>query len=91
MFKYHFDMGHCFSKVVVVSKKVKIYIYIFFYFFLETTTTFFNKTDMVLGKKWLFSIWNVEKGRKSPVNTSVEGNPSQPQSCLCLARATSRN
>ena len=23
MFKYHSDMGHCFSKVVVVSKKVK--------------------------------------------------------------------
>ena len=33
MFKYHSDMGHCFSKVVVVSKKkVKKKKFFFFYF-----------------------------------------------------------
>ena len=29
MFKYHSDMGHCFSKVVVVSKKKKFFFLLF--------------------------------------------------------------
>ena len=48
MFKYHSDMGHCFSSVVVVSKKV-----IFFTFHK------LEKKDMVLEKMWLFLIGNM--------------------------------
>ena len=57
MFKYHSDMGHCFS-VVMVSKKSKKKSE--FFFFLNW------------GKRWLFSIGNgakirpLEMGRKSP-------------------------
>ena len=29
MFKYHSDMGHCFSQVVVVSKKSKFFFLLF--------------------------------------------------------------
>ena len=67
MFKYHSDMGHCFSQIVVVFKKSKKK-NIFFFTFLHW--------DMVLGKKvatFVFSIGNgaeiqpIEMGRKSPV------------------------
>ena len=53
MFKYHSDMGHCFSYVVVVSKKGKknIYVYIFF------TFLYLGKMDMELGKKVAIFAW----------------------------------
>ena len=63
MFRYHSDMGHCFSKVVVVSKKKKkkkIFLYL-------------GKTDMALGKKIAIFDGNgaeirpQEMGRKFPV------------------------
>ena len=72
MFKYHSDTGHCFSYIVVVSKKILFVI---------------GKTNMVLGKRWIFSIWNVakvrpvEKGRKClgsmnvNVHTNQDGDP----------------
>ena len=60
-FKYHSDMGHCFSYGPVVVKKN------FFFFFFD-----WDKQDMVLGKRWLFSIGNgaeirpLQKGIKCP-------------------------
>ena len=61
MFKYHSDMGQCFSQVVVVKK------YIYFYF------TFLNlgKTDMVLEKKVAIFYW--EWGRNSAPRHAREG------------------
>ena len=62
MLKYHSDMGHCFSLVLVVSKKVK------------KSTFLYWENRHGIGEKWIFSIWNGaeirphEKGRKSPVN-----------------------
>ena len=44
--KYYSDMGHCFSKVVMVSKKSKKDIYMFVLHF-----SLLGKTDMELGKK----------------------------------------
>ena len=50
MFKYHSDMGHCFSYVVVVSKKKDFF---FFFSFLnwENQTWYWEN-------RWLFSIGN---------------------------------
>ena len=65
MFKYHSDMGHCFSSVEVVSKKINIY-YNFFTFLNWENQTWY------LEKRWLFSIgngaeiWPLEISRKSP-------------------------
>ena len=64
MFKYHSDMGHCFSQVHVLVVSEKKY---FFFTFLnwENQTWYWEKI-------WLFSIGNVaeiqplEMGRKSP-------------------------
>ena len=64
-------MGHCFSKK---SKKKNQKNFFFFFYF-----SLLGKTDMVLGKMWLFSIENgaeirpLEMGRKSPVQCSFRG------------------
>ena len=76
MFKYHSDMGHCFSYVEVVSKN--IFFFFFFYF------SQLRKTDVVLGKRWLFSIGNVVEIR--PLEISREGQKmhcvAQSETCL---------
>ena len=51
MFKYHSDMGQCFSYVVVVSKKSKKKIFFFLFLFL------IGKINMVLGKKVVIFDW----------------------------------
>ena len=67
MFKDHSDMGHCFSEVVVVSKKRKIKKMFFFLTFLN-----WGKQAWYLEKRWPFLIGNgaeiqlLEKVRKSP-------------------------
>ena len=64
MFKYHSDMGHCFSYVVVVSKESKKKMFVFFCFVFYFS--FFGKDDvmdMVLGKK--IAIFDWEWGRNS--------------------------
>ena len=82
VFKYHSDMGHCFSYVVVVSKKSKKKKKkkIFFFF------TFLNwkKKTWYWRKRWLFSIGNgdeirpVENGRKCPVRLLLSFSAVQP-------------
>ena len=70
MFKYHSDMGHCFSYVVVVLKKIKkikIKTYFFIFYFSQL-----GKTDMVLGKKVAIFDWELgrnlapREGQKMP-------------------------
>ena len=57
MFKYHFEMGHCFSQLVVVSKKSK--------------KKYWGDQTWYWEKRWLFLIGNgaqirpLEKDRKS--------------------------
>ena len=68
MFKYHSDMGQCFSKVVAVSKKEVKKNFFFIYFL----TFLIGKSDMIFGKRWLFLIGKgaeirpLEMDRKGP-------------------------
>ena len=65
MFKYHSDMGMCFSLVVVVSKKSKIFFFFFFFFLLFLI----GKIRYGIGKKgdyFYWEWWPLEMGRKGP-------------------------
>ena len=65
MFKYHSDLGQCFSLVVLVSKKSKKKKFFFTFLNWENQTWYWEKG-------WLFLIgngaenWPLEMGRKGP-------------------------